>query len=111
MSHLLERYSFADFRRGFNKRTNSAALALGKTARWFDALCSDFVLIRTTQFTWGQARIARALGVNLTIVRSSAEIRTLLLGCLRSVPHKNSWSLNERVAKHFPPHPDRSDEG
>lgn len=111
MSHLLKRYSFADFQTALRKRVNSGALAVGNAARWLDCLCSDFVLARTTQFTWGQVRLARELSINLTFARSAKELRAIVLNRLSSIPFKNSWSLNQRAAKHFPPLPDRSDEG
>jgi hypothetical protein len=108
MPHLLRRYSFADFRKALRKRVNSAALSTGDFARWIDGLAQDFVLMRTTQFTWGQARLARELSINLTLARSATELRTIVLGRLSSIPFKNSWSLNQRAAKHFPPKSDRS---
>ncbi len=111
MSHLLKRYSFADFRVSARKRVNGAALSLGDFARWVDGLSQDFVLMRTTQFTWGQARLARELSINLTFARSAKELRAIVLNRLSSIPFKNSWSLNQRAAKHFPPLRDRSDEG
>lgn len=106
MSHLLERYSFADFQKALRKRVNRSALAIGDFARWIDGIAQDFVLIRTTQFTWGQARLARELSINLTLARSATELRTIVLVRLSSIPFKNSWSLNQRAAKHFPPRGD-----
>ena len=106
MPHLLKRYSFADLQKATRKRINSAALALGDFARWIDGLAQDFVLMRTTQFTWGQARLARELSINLTLARTATELRTIVLSRLSSIPFKNSWSLHQRAAKHFPPRSD-----
>lgn len=104
MSDLSERYSFADFRRSTRKRINAAVLAVGAAAHFVDTFASDYVLCRTTQYTWGQARLARALNFNLTLARSGDEVRNGLLSRLKSIPFKNSWALHERFAKHFPPH-------
>jgi hypothetical protein len=54
MSHLLRRYSFA------------SVLRVGAAAAWIDALCSDFVFWRSTQFTWREIRHARQHDYDLT---------------------------------------------
>lgn len=96
MPDLLKRYSF-----------DWCIDRIGAFAGWIDGVCSDLLLARRTMWTWGQARLARDLCVDLSVPwytdANVAAVRTALLDRLSNIPQKNSWALNERLAKHFPP--------
>lgn len=102
MSHLPERYSFADFRKALRKSVNGFALLLGDFARFIDGLTNDFVLTRTTRFSWAQARLARALDFNLTIGGTAGEIRKGLLLRLNGRPAGEAWELARAIDELFP---------
>lgn len=107
MLHLPERYSLAAFRENARKQSVEAALQIERAARFVAALATDYALSRSTTFTWGQARLARDLGFNLTIARDAEEIRNALVSRMQSIPFKNQHALHQRFRKHFP-QPERS---
>lgn len=80
MSHLLRRYSFADWRRCLRRRFDRALLkagqAFGDAGAYLDALASDYVFYRATRFTWAEIRYARAHDFDLT---DPSEVRRMRL--------------------------------